>query len=176
MDAFWFYTFFIIGIGFALLVGWFGMGCLITYRCNRKAVQASQLWHENKARVVLSKADAEPYYDQDTYNLTFFPRVHYVYKVDGQEYEGKRIRFGEPNYGLFNQPGKVLAKYRSGCEVGVYYDPLCPEESVLERVAFIPGVYLVLGIGLLLMMAMILGVITYWWVFDTQEVLSYFSM
>jgi hypothetical protein len=164
-----------VGIGLGLLMGWFGIGSLQTFRRHRKEVQASQYWQKGKARVFYTNCDVEIYYHEGGQSFSYIPRVQYIYHVDGQVYQGQRLKFGQPNYGCLNKPEEILAKYPSGRDVSVYYNPLHPEDSVLERVAFVPMVYLILGSILSALMLIILGLMAYCWIFEKQAVLSFFN-
>ena len=172
---FWLYVFVFVGIVLGLLMGWFGIGFLQTFRRQRIEVQASYYWRIGKARVFYSKSDVELYYHADGQRYSYIPKVHYIYHVEGQVFQGARVKFGQPNYGCLNKPEDILAKYPSGREVCVYYDPLHPEEAVLERVAFVPVVYLMVGSSLTALMLIILGLMTYCWIFEKQAVLSFFN-
>jgi hypothetical protein len=165
MGLFWLYVFVFVGISLGLLMGWFGIYCLRTFRLHRKEVQASQFWQKGTARVFYSKCDVEMYYHEDGQSFSYIPQVQYIYGVDGQVYHGKRLKFGQPNYGCLNKPEDILAKYPSCSDVSVYYDPLHPEDSVLERVAFVPMVYLILGSILIALMLIILGLMAYYWIY-----------
>ncbi len=66
------------------------------------------------------------------------PLVLYAYQVDGQMFQGQRVR-------VTDDPGRVhlahtdssasntVARYPSGAPVVVYYDPANPANSALER-------------------------------------------
>lgn len=175
MEQFWFYAFLIIGVGFALLMGGFGIGSLITFNCSRKVVQLSQAWHEGKAIVKHAKIDVDTHFSENEEYAAYFPSVHYVYQVDGKCFQGTRINFGVPHYLHVKKAEETLAKYPPGCEVRFFYDPLCPADAVLERAAFNPKVYLILGIILTAMMVTLIGLLVYWWVFEQEAVWRFVS-
>ena len=172
MTPIWFNITMFIGIGLALYAGWFGVRSLITYSRNKKTVKESQSWHEGKARVIFSNIDIEITYDEDGEMASYVPKVQYVFQVGGQTYQGNQVSFGNPNYALQKKAQEVIAQYQLGSEVRVYYNPFNPEESVLEKVTFVPMVYLILGIIMVLIMVVILGLLGYWWIYRNQAIYS----
>jgi hypothetical protein len=56
------------------------------------------------------------------------PLVFYAYQVDGERFQGQRIRYhGEPW-----QAGAVVEHCSAGSPVTVFYDPADPANSTLE--------------------------------------------
>lgn len=87
---------------------------------------------------------------------TFWAGVQYSYSVDGTEFVGGKISFGD--YGGEQEHARQIVKrFKKGKAVDVYYDPEEPKTAVLE-----PGTsnssYLVLGIGLA---SLIAGIVSY---------------
>ncbi len=62
--------------------------------------------------------------------------VGYSYTVEGKEFTGDRLRFGEMNSNKRRDANSKAKKFGEGKQVKVYYDPEEPAESVLE-----PGVH-----------------------------------
>ena len=82
--------------------------------------------------------------------------VRYRYEVDGQEFEGDRLRFGNVSYKSRSKAQKVMNRYPRGKEVEVFYDPENPQSSVL-----IKGIglsWLAVGLG---GVAFILGLVVF---------------
>lgn len=69
--------------------------------------------------------------EQKDEELRNFAEVTYQYAVQGRNYRASRISIGEDpgNYKI----EETLAKYPAGAAVMVHYNPLRPEEAVLER-------------------------------------------
>lgn len=64
------------------------------------------------------------------------PRLElsYSYTVDGQTYEGRRVRLPAPIPKMLRDgPQQITGRYPAGLEVDVYYDPQDPSRAVLER-------------------------------------------
>lgn len=64
--------------------------------------------------------------------------IIYSYQVGAQEYESTQRRIGgKTSSSNSSDAYKIVGKYPKGKSVAVYYDPVSPEEAVLE-----PGVFL----------------------------------
>ena len=66
------------------------------------------------------------------------PLVLYAYQVDGQVFQGHRVRVAdEPGRARLSDAdssaSNTVARYPSGAPVVVYYDPTNPANSALER-------------------------------------------
>ena len=60
-------------------------------------------------------------------------RVSYRYTIDGQEYFGRRVRFGDQLELSWSAPARRIAtKYPVGSSVLVHFDSEAPAESVLD--------------------------------------------
>lgn len=90
------------------------------------------------------KADASESWSSTMGRVTFcwpgprYPAVEYTYMVNGQEFTGKRIWFGEARALLPSASAGVAERYPEGGEVMVYYNPDKPRDSVLERRVYAP--------------------------------------
>ena len=77
------------------------------------------------------------------------PRLElaYTYVVDGTTYTGHRVRLPGPlDLGLGDDPQQLAARYPSGLQVDVHYDPQDPSRAVLEPGAP-PEAYLPVVVG-----------------------------
>ncbi|MGB8858486.1 MAG: DUF3592 domain-containing protein [Ilumatobacteraceae bacterium] len=66
------------------------------------------------------------------------PLVLYAYQVNGQVFQGHRVRVGDELgrvrvAGTDSSASNTVARYPSGASVIVYYDPSNPANSALER-------------------------------------------
>ena len=59
--------------------------------------------------------------------------LRYVYEVDGELYEGKRLAFGRSKEIPHTKVYGFMNRYGEGYLVTVYYDPANPNNAVLER-------------------------------------------
>jgi len=57
--------------------------------------------------------------------------VQYTYAVDGVEYTGDRVEFGDYSSSNALRASKIAKTYRVGSDVTVYYDPSRPSRAVL---------------------------------------------
>ena len=90
----------------------------------------SRSWPEARGIVMASKLQEER--DSEGGRL-YQARVSYRYTVDGGEFVGDRACFGDSDqmgWSLFAR--KIVARYRPGDAVTVYYDPSQPRKAVLE--------------------------------------------
>jgi hypothetical protein len=62
-----------------------------------------------------------------------YPVIQYSYQVGGQSYQGMKLAPG-PEVGG-SGAGKVVARYPTGAQVMVFYNPQNPSDAVLERKA-----------------------------------------
>jgi hypothetical protein len=114
-------------IGFVLLIlNAVFLGVIFFMR--RKMAVVSQ-WPSTMGTVMMSRTETrssgEGYAD--------YPVVHYSYQVGGQAYQGLKLAPG-PEVGG-SGARKVVAKYPSGAQVMVFYNPQNPADAVLERKA-----------------------------------------
>lgn len=66
------------------------------------------------------------------------PLVLYAYQVDGQVFQGRRVRMSDDPHrarlaDAHRSASNTVARYPSGAPVVVYYDPMNPANSALER-------------------------------------------
>lgn len=93
----------------------------------------SNSWHyvigkisDRSVRVVESRKGSE---DE---TVSYFPKVSYVYSVNGTEYHGETIRFSRAGFRDPNGAKYMTDKYPPGSEAKVYYSTRNPNLSVLE--------------------------------------------
>lgn len=106
-------------------------------------------WPKTRGRI-LSSAIAEDTMRTATGQVGtgFFPMVTYSYKVNGREYTGERISFGNLSLN-YTEAENVKARFIVDEETDVSYNPAAPEESALAPQAkrglksLIPGIFLV---------------------------------
>lgn len=100
------------------------------------------LTSDTEAKKVTRIADSEDMIRVD--DVRNFASIRYVFKVGKRKFHGSRIHLG-------SDPGNVhlaetLRRYPRGSEVIVYYDPVNPENCVLDRDPPTPG-FFVTAIG-----------------------------
>jgi hypothetical protein len=100
----------------------------ILFFTRRKMATVSK-WPSTMGSVVMSRIDRRSSSD----GTTDYPVVHYSYQVNGQPYQGSKIAPGMEVGGT--GAGKVVARYPSGAQVMVFYNPQNPSEAVLETKA-----------------------------------------
>lgn len=113
-----------IYLGFAIAGGGFLAWCLRLFRRAR----ASRAWPATEGRILSSQA-------QNFGRGGAATLVYYAYSVDGRTFTGKRLRFAPPMSLSYDAAQAELVNYRPGSSIQVHYNPVAPDDSVVE-----PGV------------------------------------
>jgi len=151
-----------MNLNFLLTVGIIGFVLLILnavflgviYFMRRRMATVSQ-WPSTMGTVVMSTVETRSTSD----GYTDYPVVQYSYQINGQMYQGYKLAPG-PEVGG-SGARKVAAKYPSGAQVMVFYDPQNPSDAVLERKA--PAQWL-MWLMLVIFDCTLCGVIPFlWW-------------
>jgi hypothetical protein len=122
-----------------------GVVLLFVYFRNFRKVRASQAWSAVGGTVVESWVRREESADSEGgVSYSYYPEIRYQYKVMGNEYQGDKIYFGGKTGGLRSMAERKIAKYPTGANVMIYYQPDNPTNAVLER--SVSWVLLVFGI------------------------------
>jgi hypothetical protein len=110
------------------LVGWF----IWDRAKKRDAIRQSALgWQTTTGRVLKSRVEVSSGGDSTSVS----PRVHYAYDVNGRAYQSDQIQAGDKimAIGTSQNAYATVDRYPEGAIVTVYYNPLNPQESALER-------------------------------------------
>jgi len=111
-----------------------GLIMFFIYFRNLAKVRASQAWPAVQGTVAASWVRRKQSTDDDgSISESFYPEIQYTYQVMGMEYQGDKIAFGPKSGGNRTKAEKAIAKYPTGANVTVYYQPDKPETAVLER-------------------------------------------
>jgi hypothetical protein len=124
-------------------------------------VRAAREWPSTAGKVVVSKAEVRKVkvIDGDReegyrFEERSFANVVYEYSVAGKKLRNNRVSIGEDR-GNF-QVAETIAKYPVGAVVTVFYNPLHPDQAVLER-DLPKGMWGCLGIGTGIVLAIVFG-------------------
>jgi ribosomal protein L21E len=124
-------------------------------------VRAAREWPSTAGKVVVSKAEVRKVkvIDGDReeghrFEERNFANVVYEYSVAGKKLRNNRVSIGEDR-GNF-QVAETIAKYPVGAVVTVFYNPLHPDQAVLER-DLPKGMWGCLGIGTGIVLAIVFG-------------------
>ena len=124
-------------------------------------VRAARDWPSAPGKVVISKAEVRDVevidsdrQDRHRIEQRNFANIVYEYSVAGKKLRNNRVSIGEDR-GNF-QVAETIAKYPVGSIVMVYYNPLHPDEAVLER-DLPKGLWGCLGIGTAIVLAIVFG-------------------
>ena len=95
--------------------------------------KAAESWPIAGARVLSSEVRVEESSDNDGGSTTWYnPIIVYKYSVGGREYQGSRLRFGNPRSASRKKADAAIAPYPPGTTPLVRYNPQDPKEAVLE--------------------------------------------
>lgn len=124
-------------------------------------VRAAREWPSTPGKVVISNAEMRKVKVMDSdredghrFEERNFANIVYEYAVAGKKLRNNRVSIGE-DLGNFEVP-ETIAKYPAGMAVTVYYNPLHPNEAVLER-DLPKGLWGCLGIGTAVVLAIVFG-------------------
>lgn len=143
------------GLGSALLV--------LAWQLKRKE-DISKTWQPSPGVILTSEIREHNNVDPADKNKTVItPIVRYQYTCAGKSFSGYRISLNSIEYSKATAQ-QIVNRYSPGSSVTVYYDPLHPEEAILERnqragnILFSAGLVLfALGIG-----SCCISVLVYW--------------
>ncbi len=136
---------------------------LILFAAAYKALQvrAAREWPSAPGKVVISKAEVREVkvidsdrQERHRFEERNFANIVYEYSVAGKKLRNNRVSIGE-DLGNF-EVAETIAKYPAGAIVTVYYNPLHPNEAVLER-DLPKGMWGCLGIGTAIVLAILFG-------------------
>jgi hypothetical protein len=124
-------------------------------------VRAAREWPQTPGKVVISDSEVREIRvlddsREDNYRLEQrnFANIVYQYAVAGKQLRNNRVSIGEDR-GNF-EVAETIAKYPAGMDVTVFYNPLHPNEAVLER-DLPKGLWGCLGIGTAIVLAIVFG-------------------
>jgi hypothetical protein len=124
-------------------------------------VRAAREWPSTPGKVVISDSEVRDVRvlddsREDNYRIERrnFADIVYQYSVAGKQLRNNRVGIGEDR-GNF-EVAETIAKYPVGMDVTVYYNPLRPNEAVLER-DLPKGLWGCLGIGTAVVLAIVFG-------------------
>ncbi len=132
-------------LGFGMICGGFfllltlaaGIGLLAYSLNSKKKAGASQQWPAAPGTIIISEVRQGSTSDEDGgVKYHFYPHVEYTYFAGGQMNTGKQVSFGGVQG--FNTPAQAetsVKKYPVNSNAMVYYNPVKPQEAVLEKAA-----------------------------------------
>ena len=114
-----------------IVLGALGFFLYRRYQQGNVARQASQSWPSTSGVVLSSSVQVR----RTNKSRSEYPVVVYQYEVNGQSYQGQRIKASDKfmSIRISGEAQATVARYPAGSRVTVYYDPNNPSESALER-------------------------------------------
>lgn len=121
----------LFGIFFGLALGALAAWSI---RRSQQSRRASRDWLTTDGQIVESRVEQKNLGSGDRPGILFAPRIAYEYSVNGHTHQSERVAFSAVVWSLAPQAAQTkCARYPSGAQVTVYYNPERPEEAVLER-------------------------------------------
>ena len=124
-------------------------------------VRAAREWPSTPGKVFISNSEVrdvrvldDSREDNHRIERRNFANIVYQYSVAGKQLRNNRVSLGEDR-GNF-EVAETIAKYPVGTSVTVFYNPLHPNEAVLER-DLPKGLWGCLGIGTAIVLAIVFG-------------------
>lgn len=98
-----------------------------------KEFNSSTNWSETNGRISRSNIVSGSYIDKP--GRCFYPRIKYVYSVNGVTYKSERVDFSGITFSCIgkNRAKNLVKKYPIKKSVRVYYDENNPKNSVVQR-------------------------------------------
>jgi hypothetical protein len=109
---------------------------------------ATQSWPSTGGIIIASSVDSYVSSSDSGSTTMYFASIKYAYQVRGIEYKAGRVNLGDYSSSDTQMAEEVIARYPSGRNVRVYYDPTKPENAVLEP-GLSAGLLIPLGIGVI---------------------------
>lgn len=162
MDTFFPYFCVIVESCFALFLGGLGIFLIIFAQRYRPGDEECRSWPKSQGVVIENEIITEL---TPSGRKSYIPVVRYIFLANHRMVQGRKICVGLPHH--FSRQKKaqqLLGNYPPGCKVSVFFNPLNPEEAVLERIIYDPKQCLILGTIFIILMILMLSLIATWWI------------
>ena len=130
----------LMGSVFPLLFGGlfllFGVTILVMAGRNERKAAESSAWPTVQGRIIESRLIESTSTDSDGSTSTSYrPTFRYTYEAGGKQYQGDRLNRGMSMAYDRGTALKIMARYPTGVNVMVHYNPSTPAEAALETTA-----------------------------------------
>jgi hypothetical protein len=123
-------------------------------RNNVRLAAASGAWSTVNGQIGSVRIDATRPEQGAAY---FEPKVDYTYTVADRQYAGTRINFLRLDFLGEKKAQSIIANYAAGAATMVAYDPVDPENSVLDRITKPPALSFWTGVIIAVAVVMAAG-------------------
>ena len=130
----------------AIFAACFGLMLLLFFVAGRRYAKAAANWPYVRGKIVSSNIEAIDRTEDGRTTTTYSPAVEYAYRINGADYRSRQIKLGMTSSGSQAAAQKQAARYKSGSEVDVHYDPKNPSNAALENPT---GVYWIILVAAL---------------------------
>lgn len=126
------------------------IGIFLAQHAGRTLLEAykSSDWLSVEGKVLSSKVGSIDASGSTRKNPVPIARVEYVYEVDGISYTSSRISHNDYGSNIKGQQQKIVDRYPQDSTVKVFYSPIKPSSSILEKRVPIAS-YLTIGMGVI---------------------------
>jgi hypothetical protein len=128
-----------------------GLFLVVITPISLKVGEISKTWLTTQGNVISSEVEQEKSVDlDDSESVHYYPRIRYKYKVEGQTFQSRRVKILDASM-IKLKAQEYADQFLPNNKVAVYYNPIKPEEAVLQTGAqnFL-YVFLIMGVGLIL--------------------------
>lgn len=141
----------VAAIGYTVICVIVGIAMIGFSIYQRSRLRESANWPQTMATITEARIVRETSQDSAEYHV----HLSYDFVVDGRRYTGNRIEFNRHGYLRQRSAQEQLARFPLGSGVPAYFNPAKPGDAVLLRTAPFQKLYLIMGIAMLTLSAVI---------------------
>jgi hypothetical protein len=130
----------LFGWGFGGIATFIGLAGVLLTAWNIKQDRASESWPLVTGKIITSRIGSSTTHSSrggaskmSSSDTDYSVELRYIYEVEGQTYQGHRLRFGSNSHDKRSDAQKEQRQFPEGKKVPVYYNPEKPGRSVLVR-------------------------------------------
>ena len=122
-----------LGFLILLLLIYVGYSVYISRKRARAYIEKAKSWPSTSGTVIASSTKS--YKSGRNSSRTYYADIHYEYVVNGQSFKNTLVKAGEHFIRVTHAEyaNETVERYPVGAKVTVYFDPVNPKDSVLER-------------------------------------------
>jgi len=148
----------------AIFCGGSGLAILVLAWKRHREEDITNTWQPAPGTILSSEVvQHRPVNPESKEENMFTPMVRYTYSWSGTSFTGYRLTFYQKEYSQ-SKARQIVSRYPSGNNVTVYFDPLHPDEAVLERNTRSFSLFIITGLMLCSagMISCMISLLVYW--------------
>jgi hypothetical protein len=123
----------LIPLVIGILAGGLGSALIVIAWQKKRSIPITDSWLPAQGNILSSEVKEHSAVNPGSNSQTVFsPMVRYQYTCAGRSFSGFRLTFNPVDY-TRSQAEQIANRFSPGNQATIYYDPLHPEEAVLER-------------------------------------------